>query len=110
MTSTTISKCIAGRARHPDDHIVVAAMANLPIAQDSERHPTLRAGIANTEGEVYRYIDVSGAFQLLHLTARLNARGFSVSTALRQARVGQYDQVFVKALRAQTYAPPDLPR
>lgn len=93
---TVTSKLVAGVRRHRDDDQVVSTLANLPLSQDSHWDRPQRAGVANEEGEIYRYIVVSSAFELLQLTARLNAKGFSVSAELRHTRVGHYERIFTK--------------
>jgi hypothetical protein len=72
-------------------------LRNLPVPQDTRWDLPQRAGVANEDGHVYRDIVVCNAFELLQLTARLNAAGFSVSPALLHVRLGRYDRVFAKA-------------
>ena len=89
------TKVLAGRRRHREDGRVVEALAGLPAAEHAS-HGCMRAGIANEDGQVYRVVLVFSTFQLLHLTARLNAMGFSVSPELIQSRRSQYERIFAK--------------
>ena len=93
---TRTSKLLPSVRRHQDDDKVLATLANLPPAQDTQWDLPQRAGIANEDGDVYRSIMVSNTFELLQLTARLNAKGFSVSSELRHKRVGHFERIFVK--------------
>lgn len=91
-----ISRLLAGVRRHRDDVQVVSTLAALPVPQDTVWDLPQRVGVANEEGEIYRSILVSSSFELLQLTARLNAKGFSVSAELRHKRAGHYERIFVK--------------
>lgn len=95
MTAT--SRLLAGVRRHCNDDQVLSTLAGLPAPQDSLWDLPQRAGVANEDGEIYRYILISSSFELLQLTARLNAKGFSVSADLRHMRAGHYERIFTKA-------------
>ena len=94
------SKLRPGVKRHRDDGQVLEALASLPHPQDTQWDLPQLAGVANEGGEVYRTIMVASTFELVQLTARLNALGFSVSSELRHARVRPYDRIFVKRSRS----------
>ena len=89
------TRLTGGGRPHKEDERVLATIAKLPSANGTQGLPQ-RAAVANEEGQIYRHIVVPTAFQLLILTARLNAIGFAVSSELREARRGQYECVFVK--------------
>lgn len=91
-----MSKLLRQVRPHRDDDQVLATLSTLPVAQDTQWDLPQRAGIANEDGDIYRSIVVSSTFELIQLTARLNAKGFSVSSELRAKRIGDYERIFVK--------------
>jgi hypothetical protein len=91
-----ISRLVTGVRIHRDDDQILSTLAGLPVQQDTRSDLPQRVGVANEDGEIYRHILVHNSFELLQLTARLNAKGFSVSADLRHKRVGHYERIFVK--------------
>jgi hypothetical protein len=68
----------------PHDEQVLALLAMLPAGVPSSARAREKVGITNARGKVYRVVEVSSAFELLQLTARLNALSYGVDDAARR--------------------------
>jgi hypothetical protein len=81
------------RVRGSDDARVLACLEGLPSGLPDSAKDWELVGIANDSGEIYRVVQVRTALQMIALTARLNALGYSVDTE-RQSRSYRYARVF----------------
>jgi hypothetical protein len=77
----------------PHDEQILGLLAMLPTGVPSSSRSREKVGITNARGKVYRVVEVSSAFELLQLTARLNALSYGVDDAARR-RSPTYARIF----------------
>lgn len=90
-----MTRLLGSRVRGADDSEVLSAIEGIKAkrANAAAGGRAARVGIANECGEIYRVVELVDSFELLELTARLNALGFRVDEQARARRFVSYARI-----------------
>lgn len=89
------TRLLEHRARRSDDARLVALIRELP-ATGSPRCEVFRMGVLNEAGELYREVRLSGEYEEVLFTARMNAGGFIREMPAEWQRAEGFAGVFAK--------------
>lgn len=89
------TRLLEHRAKRSDDARLVALIRELP-ATGSPRCEVFRMGVLNEAGELYREVRLSGEYEAVLFTARMNAGGFIRQTPTEAQLAESFESVFAK--------------